>query len=208
MGLTADGTGIGMKHPGEHPHILVTKTSLANLLESGLAEKALGILVDTKLNRSQQGDLATKVTSGTLGCTRQSIASSWKEVTLPCCSVLCPGLGSSVRNRHGREFGEDRQDSPSLLLLQEGTCAALGLLLPFLQGTSVPINLWQERAEPLGALGSQTASLLCAQQSGDSVERVREHSPGGFHPGVFALVFLAAGGTQRRRRGLPWPLAR
>ncbi|KAK4827311.1 hypothetical protein QYF61_016561 [Mycteria americana] len=50
-------------------------------LESSLARKDLGVLVDTKLNMSQ------KVNSN-LGCVRQSIASRLREVILPLYSVL------------------------------------------------------------------------------------------------------------------------
>ena len=64
------------------------------------------------------------------------------------------GLGHSAG-----KFGEDGQDGPSLLLLQVGTSAALGLLLPFLQDKSIPITLQQERAEPLGVPRAQMTLL-------------------------------------------------
>ncbi|XP_054678574.1 uncharacterized protein LOC129205280 [Grus americana] len=48
-----------------------------------------------------------------------------------------------------------------------------------------------------------------AQRRGDSAQRPRERSPGASPPPrLFALLSLAAGGTRRRRRGLPWPFAR
>ncbi|GAB0179219.1 mitochondrial enolase superfamily member 1 [Grus japonensis] len=52
-------------------------------LESSLAEKDLGVLVDTKLNVSQQCALAAKRSDGVLGCFRDSVASRSREVILP-----------------------------------------------------------------------------------------------------------------------------
>ncbi|GAB0186843.1 interactor protein for cytohesin exchange factors 1 [Grus japonensis] len=57
-------------------------------LESSFAEKDLEVLMDIKLNMSQQHALAAKKTSGILGCIRQSIASTSREVILPLYSVL------------------------------------------------------------------------------------------------------------------------
>ena len=52
----------------------------ATQLEKSLAEKDLGVLVDTELNMSHQCDLDARRTNGTLGCIRQSIASRSREV--------------------------------------------------------------------------------------------------------------------------------
>lgn len=52
-------------------------------LESSLTEKNLGVLMDTKLNMSQQRALATKKASVVLGWTRQSISSRLREVIPP-----------------------------------------------------------------------------------------------------------------------------
>ena len=60
VGPTAAGTSTGTKHPGTHPHLLVTESSLAKLLASSVAEKAPGVLADPRLTRSQQGALAQR----------------------------------------------------------------------------------------------------------------------------------------------------
>ncbi|KFV84373.1 hypothetical protein N308_15990, partial [Struthio camelus australis] len=66
-----------------------------DLLESSSAEKDLGVLVDNKLNVSQQRALVAK---GMLGCIRQSVASRWREVILPLSSALVrPPLEYCVR---------------------------------------------------------------------------------------------------------------
>ena len=60
----------------------------ATQLENSFAEKDLGVLVDTRLNMSQQCALAAKEPNGTLCCIRQSIASRLREVILPLYSAL------------------------------------------------------------------------------------------------------------------------
>jgi len=57
-------------------------------LEIILAEKDLRVLEKTRLNMSQECDLAVKAVNGILGCIRQSIASRSREVILPLCSAL------------------------------------------------------------------------------------------------------------------------
>ena len=53
-----------------------------------MAEKNLGVLVDTSLNMSQQRALAAKTVTGILGYVRQSIARSAREVILCLYSAL------------------------------------------------------------------------------------------------------------------------
>ena len=57
-------------------------------LEIILAEKDLRVLEKTRLNMSQECDLAVKAVNGILGCIRQSIASRLREVVLPLYSAV------------------------------------------------------------------------------------------------------------------------
>ena len=63
-------------------------------LESSPVEKDMGVLVDEKLNVSQQYALATQKSNCILGCIKSRVASRARVVILPFYSVLkSPGYG-------------------------------------------------------------------------------------------------------------------
>lgn len=76
-------------------------------LQSILAEKTLGFLLDPKLTMSLRCAIVAKVVSSLLGSVRQSVANRLKEVMTPLCSALvkqmgglCPAPGYQVQERH------------------------------------------------------------------------------------------------------------
>ncbi|KAF7250093.1 hypothetical protein EYD10_04575 [Varanus komodoensis] len=57
-------------------------------LESSTCERDLGILVDCRLNMSQQCDVVVKRANATLGCIARSVASRSREILLPLYTTL------------------------------------------------------------------------------------------------------------------------
>ncbi|PKU39984.1 hypothetical protein llap_9705 [Limosa lapponica baueri] len=60
----------------------------ADLMESSSVEKDLGVLLDNKLNMSQQHAFEAKKANGILGCIKKSVASRLREVILLLYSAL------------------------------------------------------------------------------------------------------------------------
>ncbi|KAK4831502.1 LOW QUALITY PROTEIN: hypothetical protein QYF61_018086 [Mycteria americana] len=76
-------------------------------MESSPEKKNLGVLVDVKLDMSQQRALAAQKANRILGCIKSSVASRSREVILPLHSaltppaVLRPALEPSAQERQG-----------------------------------------------------------------------------------------------------------
>lgn len=77
-------------------------------LQSILAEKTLGFLLDPKLTMSLQCAIVAKVVTSLLGSVRQSVANRLREVMTPLCSALVKQMGGCVQlqvTKYRRDIG-------------------------------------------------------------------------------------------------------
>ena len=73
----------------------------ADLLKRSSAEKDLGVLVDSRLGMSQQCALVTKKANSVLGYIKKSVPSRSRWPGEATSGVLCPVLGSPVKESQG-----------------------------------------------------------------------------------------------------------
>jgi len=104
-------------------------------IESSPAEKDLRVLVDEKVDITQQCVLAAQKASHTLGCIPSSVGSRAREGVLPLCSslvrplleVLHPALEPSAQDRAGA-VGAGPEEAPAMMRGLEPLCCEERLL--------------------------------------------------------------------------------
>jgi len=98
------------------------------LIESSPQEKDLWVLVDEKLDMTQQCAMAAQQAKHPLGCIPSSVGSREREGILPLCPalvdpprVLCPALEPSARDRVGA-VGVGPEEAPAMIRGLEPLC--------------------------------------------------------------------------------------
>ncbi|KAF7239513.1 Multiple C2 and transmembrane domain-containing protein 2 [Varanus komodoensis] len=84
-------------------------------LESSTCERDLGVLIDCRLNMSQQCDAVAKGANATLGCIARSAASRSREILLPLYTTLVKASIRTFTPRERRFLEDNRKFSKKIL---------------------------------------------------------------------------------------------
>ncbi|KAF7254056.1 RNA-directed DNA polymerase from mobile element jockey [Varanus komodoensis] len=124
-------------------------------LESSTCERDLGVLVDCRLNMSQQCDAVVKRANATLGCIARSVASRSREVVLPlymtlvrpqlryCAQFWAPHYRKDIARNAVEENKKlyaiyDTRATSKVILLPEGQTLDISQLVSLLELTPNP----------------------------------------------------------------------